>query len=535
MKRRTFVKGVAAAIAAPAVIGSKPAAAQGRADSLLIVQEYGPNSMDMQGLGSSQPVNGVALNCYDRLVSFKRKPIDGGSSTFDVHAVEPDLAESFQESSDGMSCTFKLRKDAKFHDGAPITAADVKWSLDRAVSIGGFATTQMKAGSLEKPEQFVAVDAGTFRLDYARRDKLALLDLAVTIPFIFNSELAKKNAPPTDPWAKDYLKANVAGGGAFKVESWKPGTETIYVRNDDWKLGPLPKMRRIITRDVPSPSNRRALLERGDADMSYGLPPKDFPELLAANKVKVVGLPIPNAIWYVALNTVNPPFNNVKLRQAIAYAIPYAKIMEGSLYGRAAPMFGGTDATAKSTAWPQPFPYSLNLEKARALMNEAGYPNGLSTTLSFDMGTGTVGEPMAVLIQDSLAQIGIKVEINKIQGANWRTELNKKVLPMVINRFGGWLDYPDYFFFWNYHGNNSIFNVMSYQNPEMDKWIDAARFESDPAKYDSAVREFLTIGMNDVPIIPICQPLHDVAMQKNIVGYQFWPCREPDFRSLAKA
>src|SRR5215207_10398601 len=86
------------------------AAAQGgpsRAETLLLVQEYGPNSLDMQGIGSAQPVNGVALNCYDRLVRFKRVPLpDGAGHTFDPKSVERELAQSWQEASDGMSCTF---------------------------------------------------------------------------------------------------------------------------------------------------------------------------------------------------------------------------------------------------------------------------------------------------------------------------------------------------------------------------------------------------------------------------------------------
>lgn len=92
----------------------------------------------------------------------------------------------------------------------------------------------MAAGSMEKPEQFVAVDERTFRIDFPRRDKLTMPDLGVTIPFVIDSELARVSSGG-DPWAKDYLKNNIAGGGAFKLEAWHPGTETIYVRNDDWK------------------------------------------------------------------------------------------------------------------------------------------------------------------------------------------------------------------------------------------------------------------------------------------------------------
>ena len=528
MDRRTFLAG---ALAAPAIAKRAAAQAPSRAETLLLVQEYGPNSMDMQGLGSSQPVNGVALNCYDRLVRFKTVPLPGGiGKTFDLQQLEPELAESWQESSDNTSVTFKLR-DATHHSGRPVTARDVKWSLDRAVSIGGFATTQMAAGSMEKPEQFVAVDDKTFRIDYARRDKLLMPNLGVTIPFVFDSETAKANAG-ADPWAKEWLKNNVAGSGAFKVESWKPGTETIYVRNEAWTQGTKPSLRRIITRDVPSPSTRRALLERGDADVSFGLPPKDFKELADAGKVQVVGVPVPNGIWYVAMNAAAGPFSDVRLRQAIAWAIPYDKLMQVALYGRGVPMWGATSGPI--VAWPQPFPYDTNLEKARALV-QAAAPGGFTTSVLFDAGQSTIAEPMAVLLKESLAPLGITLELNKVPGANFRGELNKKTSPMVINRFAGWLDWPDYYFFWNYHGNNSIFNVASYQNPAMDKQIDAARFASDPAVYAAAVKGFVGLGETDVPFVPVAQPLHDVAMQKTVGGYQFWPCREPDFRAFTKA
>ena len=125
-------------------------------------------------------------------------------------------------------------------------------------------------------------------------------------------------------------------------------------------------------------------------------------------------------------------------------------------------------------AWPQPHKFNTDIAKAKALMAEAGYPNGFETTLSFDLGFAGVNEPLCVLTQESLAQIGIKCTINKIPGATWRTELNKKVLPLYTNVFSGWLDYPEYFFIWCYHGKNSIFNTMSYQSKDMDALIDGA-------------------------------------------------------------
>jgi peptide/nickel transport system substrate-binding protein len=526
LTRRTAI---AAGLAAP-FIGRAAAQAPSRNETLLLVQEYGPNSLDMQGIGASQPVNGVSLNCYDRLLRFKPVPIpSGGGHQVSMTELEGELAESWQVASDGMSCTFKLR-DAKFHSGRPVTAKDVKWSLDRAVSIGGFATTQMNAGSMEKPEQFVALDDKTFRVDFIRKDKLTMPNLAVTIPFVFDSELAIKNSGG-DPWAKEWLKNNVAGSGAFKVESWKPGVETIYVRNDAWTSGKLPTLRRIIARDIASPSTRRALIERGDADISYGLPPKDFKDLIDGGKVKVVGVPIPNGVYGLYLNTQVGPFTDVRLRQAVAWVLPYEKILHASLFGRGVDMSGGP-ATPKA-AWPTPFPYKTDLAKAKELAAAAA-PGGFSTTLMFDAGNATVVEPMAVLIKEALEPLGIKVEIGKIPGSNFRAEIAKKTNSMVINRFAGWLDYPDYYLFWTLHGANSIFNIASYQNPALDKLVDAARFASDKAEYEKNVVDFVSLAAKDVPLIPIAQPTHDVAMQKTIGGYQFQPCREPDFRYLTK-
>jgi ABC-type oligopeptide transport system substrate-binding subunit len=85
---------------------------------------------------------------------------------------------------------------------------------------------------------------------------------------------------------------------------------------------------------------------------------------------------------------------------------------------------------------------------------------------------------------------------------------------MVLNRFSGWLDYPEYYFYWNFHGNNSIFNISSYKNPEMDALIEKARFTADPAEYEKAVKDFIALCIKDVPVVPLNQPFHDVAMPK---------------------
>jgi peptide/nickel transport system substrate-binding protein len=538
MKRRQFLKSMTAVAAgsvlpAPALLSS--ANAQARKETLLLVTENGPNNLDIHGIGTNRPGYEASWNCYDRLISHARKTLPDGSMGYDRDKFIPELAEEWKTGD--MSVTFKLRKDAKFHDGTPVTAKDVKWSFERAISVGGFPTVQMKAGSLEKKEQFVAVDDHTFRVDFLRKDRLTIPDLAVIVPGIYNSALLQKNATAKDPWALEYTKTRTAGGGAFRVESWKPGVQVVYVRNDAWKSGPLPKLRRVIWRTIPSAGNRRALMERGDADVSFDLPAKDASELKKAGKLNVIATPIGNGIYYLGMNVKNPPFNNVKLRQAVAYAVPYQKIIDAAMFGLAKPMFGAESNTASSLDWPQPHGYSTNIAKAKALMAEAGFANGFSTTISFDLGQGVVSEPIAILIQESLAQIGIKTVINKVPGANWRSEMAKKSMPMMVNFFSGWLDYPEYFFFWCYHGQNAIFNTMSYVDNDMTAMIDGARNAAgvgDWKTYEKDVKGFVNKAFVEVPRIPLFQPYLNVATQKNISGYTYWFHRQLDYRSLDK-
>ena len=539
MKRRDFLKsvsGIAAAGAltpAPAIWSA--AKADARSETLLIVSEGGPNNLDIHGVGTNVPGYEVSWNCYDRLISHEMKEGPGGVPYYDRDKFKPELAEDINIGD--MSVTFKLKKNAKFHDGTPVTAKDAKWSLDRAVSVGGFPTFQMSAGSLTKAEQFVVVDDNTIRVDFAKKDRLTIPDLAVIVPCIVNSELVKKNASEKDPWGLEYTKQQTAGSGAYKVTKWTAGTEVIMERNDEWVGGPLPKIKRVIWRMVPQAGNRRALLERGDADISYELPNKDFQELKAAGKLNIVSLPFSNGIQYLGMNVTKPPFNNPKVREAMAYAVPYQKIMDAVLFGLANPMFGAPASKATEVAWPQPTKYFTDMAKAKALLTEAGYPDGFETTISFDLNFAGINEPLCVLVQESLAQIGIKTTINKVPGANWRTELNKKEMPLYTNVFSGWLDYPEYFFYWCYHGNNSVFNTMSYKSPEMDKFIDGARTAAamgDKATYDTDVKGMVDLAFTDIPRIPLYQPFVNVAMQKNVTGYQYWFHRRLDYRALAK-
>jgi peptide/nickel transport system substrate-binding protein len=218
---------------------------------------------------------------------------------------------------------------------------------------------------------------------------------------------------------------------------------------------------------------------------------------------------------------------------AVALAVPYQQMFEAAVFKRGNPMWGAEGKPA-TTEWPQPFPFKTDLALAKKLLAEAGYPDGFETTISIDMGEATVSEPEAVLLQQSLAQIGIKTTIEKIPGANFRNAMLQKNRPLHLASFGGWLNFPDYFYFWSYHGQNAVFNTMNYKNPELDRLVDTSRFESDPAKYAELQKAFIGISIDDVPRAPLYQLFLDVGMQKNITGYTYWFHRQLDFRQLAK-
>lgn len=525
--RRTFMKmGMAGASVLP-FLRAMPAQAAG--DTLVVVTGQTINSLDLHRTGTSRASYQVGVNCYDRLLSFGTKKAIGGGYSYDYETIEPELAESWTESEDGMTLTFKLKPNAKFWDGRMVTAEDVKWSFDRAVSVGGFPTVQMKAGGLERPDQFIAVDDETFVIKLDRPSKLTIPDLAVPVPYIINSVEAKANATENDPWALEYLHQNPAGSGAYKILRWNPGEQLVYERNDDWVGGPLPAIKRIVIREVPSPATRRALIERGDVQLAFGIPDKDAAEL--ADKIDVFSTPVENCIHCLCPNNNFEPFQDPDVRKAIAYAVPYEDIFQAAAYGRGLPLWGGEEEI-NDIAWPRKTQYYNDLDKAREHMAKSGYADGFDVPLSISLDLASWMEPTALLVQEALGKIGINVTIEKIPGANWRTAvLVEKRLPLHLENFGGWLNTPDYYFFWAYKDGH-LFNSSNYRNEEIEQLVDATlHMPMDDPEYAPMIKRMFEIALEDLPRIPLYQPALNVAAN-GAEGYEFWFHRQLDVRPL---
>ncbi|MFK7964598.1 MAG: ABC transporter substrate-binding protein [Burkholderiaceae bacterium] len=531
--RRSLLKGATLGAGVLPFLKVLPASAAA-SETLVVAMGQTINSLDIHRKGTNRPSYQVAVNVYDRLLSFGTKTTPEGGLSYDYATLEPEIAESWTVAEDGLSMEFKLRKDGRFHDGSPITADDVKWSYDRAVSVGGFPTVQMKAGSLEKPEQFIVVDELTFRIELPRKSKLTLPDLAVPVPMIINSKVAKANATDKDPWATEYLHKNPAGSGAFKVARWEPGSQLVYDRNDDWTSGKPPAIKRVIVREVPSAATRRALLERGDVQVSFNMPNKDAAELSEMDKLTINTTPVENAIYCLNPNLSFEPFKDKRVRQAVAWAVPYEAVFETAAYGRGKPMWGGKVSKPDDIAWPQPFPYTTDLKKAGELLEEAGMSGGFEVPLSISLSQVDWMEPTALLIQENLAKIGIKARIDKIPGANWRTaSLVEKRLPLALETFGGWLNYPCYYFFWAYqHGH--LFNSSNYRNEEIEKLTtETLHMATDDPAYAPKIRRMIEIVWDEVPRIAMWQPALNVGLN-GASDYEFWFHRQLDARPIKR-
>jgi peptide/nickel transport system substrate-binding protein len=529
---------LAAALLTSTVLLASPALAQTRAETLRHVTGAAINTLDPNIPGSTREAFGLSLLTYDRLLSFGRKQLNG-KWVFDLDSIRGELAQSYTVSPDGLKITFNLRKDAKFHDGTPVTAEDVKWSLDREVSANVLGKGQLLTGSLTSPDQFKIIDAHTFEVTLPKPDKLALANLAVVYPVIINSKLAKSHATAEDPWALNWLKDNTAGSGAYIIESYKPGETTILRRNPEWNRGSADKpasYKRNITQTVPEAATRANLVEKGDADIVIDLQATDAADLEKKGKLKVVSTPQYNSITFVSFNNQMPPFDKIEVRRAIAAALPYDDMFKAALFGRGAPLYGASWPDGKAPTgevFPIPQPLKTDLAEAKKQLAAAGLPDGFSTTFSFNVGQAGTAEPMAALLKESLGKVGIKVDIQKLPDAQMSTLINEKKVPFFTEGIVAWLPSMDYFYR-NFYIGPIRWNYASLDDAKITEWAQAARFEADKAKYASYGKDLNTRHFELMPQIPLWQPAQDAVMASSIDGYVYQFHRQIDFRDLSR-
>lgn len=535
INRREYLKGTAA-IALGSMMSHQPAAAQSRAETLRQVLGSSFTSLDPTMQGGTREGAPLSMNIYDRLASFEKKSTPGGM-TFDMDNIRGELAHRIDRSSDGLSFTFHIREGATWHDGTPVEIADVKWSLDRSVSAQSLAKAQTANGSMTDTEQFKVVGDRQIEIKLAKPDRLALATLCVPSVFMINSKLAKRYATADDPWASNWLKENTAAGGAYMVESNRPGQQIVLKRNDNWKNGKdgkLPYFRRVIAQTVPDVSARASLVERGDADMTLDAATSDIVGIEQRGKARVIPVPQNNAIHQIALNTQLAPFNDLRVRRAISMAIPYEALFKAALFERGKPLYGSTWTKPTEPLIFQPVPNHTDIAKAKAMLAEAGFASGFKTTFSFATSAASLCEPMASLIQESLGKVGVEVAVQKLPESQFVQLMSERRLPMFFDYETSWFPAAEYVIRTFFSGPQR-WNASAWNDADVIRLAEEARFETNQQVYNEKVIRIVKRIADEVPVCLLWQPGHDAVIGRDIQGYTYWFHRGADYRDLTRA
>ncbi|WP_220790723.1 ABC transporter substrate-binding protein [Gluconacetobacter asukensis] len=496
------------------------------------------NTLDPTMLGSTRESFGLSMSVYDRLMTFGRKPLADGMWTFDPETLRGELAERCEVSDDQCTITLHLRPDAVWHDGTPVTAEDIKWSLDRCVQGHSLAVPQFTSGSMTSPDQFRIVGEHMIQITLPKPDRLAVANLAMPYAIMINSRLARRYATHDDPWAQQWLQHNTAAGGAYRVDSFRPGINVSLTRNDAWKStadGSRPFFEHVISQTVPEATARASLVERGDADIAIDLQAYDIIAMAMRKRVKISSIVQSNCFTHLAFDTQRAPFDNVLVRRAIAAALPYDDMFAACLFGRGQPLYGARwHDVAPDISFPQSLPLATDLPRARALMAEAGYPQGFETTFSYTTSQTTTAEPMAALVQEALGKIGIKVRIDKLPDATFNTMQAKRELPFYTDTGAGWIE-RTYYFFYLYFTRDQRWNFSNWRNMRMVSLIEKARFEIDEAAYEQDCRDMISLLIDQVPLVMLWQPKMDAVSSSDMEGFTYQYYRQVDFRTLSRA
>ena len=531
------------------------AASAARADGTLFVLSDGvPASLDTDGpSGTYPPSQEGMINLLEPLVNYAINPVNAdGVQTFDYTKIVAGLAESWSFDAASNTWTMKLRANAKSCAGNTFSADDVLYTFGRAKSISGQAPIGYFLGSVaslanftpalfgKTPEALEArklgdevtkVDDHTVKFKLTGPNPLFLRVLSVLAMLIYDSKEMKAHATAEDPWSHIYANTqNAPGFGPWCVDSWKKDEEFTVKQNPGF-YGDKPFYDRVIYRRVPQSSNRIAILRTGRAQVAEGLNPKELDSLTKAPGVKVAGGYL-NAALTVLLNYKTKPFDNLALRQAIAYAIPYADIARSDYYGAARQWVGLIPTNYPGYTKPD-HTYSYDPEKAKALLEQAGYPGGKGLEafadafkLAYVSERESILGPVATLMQTRLREIGIPVQLDPLPAAQFADrQLVKKDLgfalsdqskPIVVDPvYASKLSYVT--------PPQGVSNSTNFSDAEFDTLFNEVLLQSDPAKRQTELDKMQNILSEKLPIIPVLETKLLYAEQADIQGLVLHP------------
>ena len=463
----------------------------------------------------------ISYPCYDRLVKYKTE--NGKGST----EVEPMGAQSWEVTPDGKVWTFKLREDIKFHDGSPLNAQAVKFSFDRVLQMAkGPADYFTTLDSVE------AVDEYTVKFTLKEPFPPFLYTLATSPGSIVNPKVMEHEKD--GDMASGWLGEHTMGSGAYELVEWNR-EQHLKLRAVENYWGGQPQLKTILAKIVKDPSAQRLQLENGDLDIAEGIPVDQLEKLKSNQDIKIIENPS-LLVNYIYLNNQKKPLDNVKVRQALNYAIDYDGMIQGVMLGNATQVKGpipeglwGHDPNVKQ--------YKLDLNKSKELLAEAGYPQGFTIKLLY-ADYKPWWEQEALIIQDNLSKVGVKVELEKLAWATLRDKVDRADFDICL---GVWSpDYADPHMFMNYwfdsENHGLAGNRAFYQNSQVDQLLREAARINDQEKRTELYRQVQNMVMEEAPYILLFQNNSLVPMRKNIEGYVYNPMLESmyNFENMKK-
>ena len=458
-------------------------------------------------------------NVYNWLIDYEVVTMDDGTVIGDPNSFVGGLAESYAWSEDGKTVTFTMRDGLKFSNGDPLTAESVKFTFDRLYDQMGVTVGNMALAEVPDKDHVELIDSKTIAIHLDRPNTLLFGNMAQAGNSILNPNVVMPQMTDDDPSAHNWLKSDSTGTeqGPYRLESRDPGNEYVLVRNDNYHGEPA-HIERIIFKVIPDPSSRLAQLVSGAVDIAQELPTIDI-ATLEANPDITVHRNTSRTIAYIGMNNEVAPFDNKLVRKAISYAVPYDTIVDVVMNGYAeqlkSPIPKGTPGHTGEY-----FEYELNLDKARALLAEAGHADGFSTVFEIPIGNQEAKET-AVFLKESLSKIGIDVQIQELPGAAYFDKIQKHELVFFFTNF--WISInnePYYHVYWKFH--HACCNYANYANAEVDQLIADNTISTDMAARDSAINEIQRILLDEAPWVLLYQPQHVLAMRSNVKGYVFY-------------
>ncbi|TYP78086.1 ABC transporter substrate-binding protein [Paenibacillus methanolicus] len=440
--------------------------------------------------------------------------------------VEGALAESWENSPDGLTYTFKLRQGVKFHDGTDFNADAVVFNFNRWLdpkspfkfegdSFDYFDSMFGPDGS-RVIKEVKAVDATTVQFTLNKPQAPFLQNLAMPAFAI--------GSPKAIEEKKEKFKSEPVGTGPFVFKEWKRNESITVEKNPTfWQEG-LPKLNRVIITVIPDNSARFTALQNGEIDMMEGVNPDDLSKLEGDTNLQKIERASFN-VGYLGFNLKKAPFDNVKVRVALNHAVNKEGIINA--------FYGGLAEPAKNPMPPstlgynddvQDYPYDL--EKAKQLLADAGYPNGLPDPLTFyAMPVARPympdGKKVAEAIQADFEKIGVKTNIVSPEWATYLDDTQKGDKDdLYMLGWQGDNGDPDNFLYAlldkDSIGSN---NYSFYSNDEVHKLLVAGQSETDPAKREELYKQAQVLIKADAPWVPLVHSTPLLAGKANLDGY----------------